>query len=110
MAGMTKEQMEAALLALQAENAALKAKQAAGRAVSFKVSDKGAVSIYGLSSRFPVTMYLSQFVRFANEFNGLVKFYSDNRAKLSVKDGQDRAALNAALDNLLTKYWTWINQ
>jgi len=40
--------------------AELEAKLASRSKVSFKVSDKGAISIYGMG-RFPVTLYLSQF-------------------------------------------------
>jgi hypothetical protein len=53
--------LQAQLDALKAENAALKAKAAArnNRALSWKVSEKGAISIYGMG-RFPVTLYWSQ--------------------------------------------------
>lgn len=48
---------------LKAENEAIKTKHK-GRApgLSMKVSDKGAISVYGLG-RFPVTLYLQQWQR-----------------------------------------------
>jgi hypothetical protein len=56
--------LQAQLDALKAENAMLKAKAIArnNRALSWKVSEKGAVSIYGLG-RFPVTLYWSQITK-----------------------------------------------
>jgi hypothetical protein len=42
---------------LKAQLEALKAKEARSSTMSFKVSDKGGVSVYGLG-RFPVTLYL----------------------------------------------------
>ena len=59
MAILKDEQAE--LEALRRQNADLKAKLEArnNRALSWKVSEKGAVSIYGMG-RFPVTLYLTQ--------------------------------------------------
>ena len=51
--GMSDEELKAELERLRRENAALK-KGAAG--IRMKVSEKGAVSIYGMG-RFPVTLY-----------------------------------------------------
>lgn len=44
----------------EARIAELEAKLAVKSKISFKVSPKGAIAIYGLG-RFPVTLYLSQF-------------------------------------------------
>ena len=43
------------------------AERAAERGVRFKVSGKGCVSIYGIHSRFPVSLYLSQLRRIRDE-------------------------------------------
>lgn len=51
---MATDDIQAELERLRAENAALKQKR--NSAVSMKVSEKGAVSVYGLG-RFPVTLY-----------------------------------------------------
>lgn len=51
------ESVQEELARLRAENAALRtAKQ---RNISFKVSEKGGLSVYGLG-RFPVTLYVEQ--------------------------------------------------
>jgi inosine/xanthosine triphosphate pyrophosphatase family protein len=44
---------------LRAENAALKTAQTSIRSLSFKIGDKGGLSVYGLG-RFPVTLYKEQ--------------------------------------------------
>lgn len=76
--------LTAELAALKAELAAMKAQQMAK--VHFKVSDKGAVSVYGLG-RFPVTLYGSQWDALLAETNltKLRAFIEENRSKLSVK-------------------------
>jgi hypothetical protein len=67
--------LQAQLDALKAENAALKAKAAArnNRALSWKVSEKGAISIYGMG-RFPVTLYWSQFQKLAAVWDDVKAF------------------------------------
>lgn len=72
-----------------AQIAALKAQLAAAtvhRALTCKVSEKGAVSVYGLG-QWPVTLYSSQWERFIPFIkSGAVEaFILDNAAKLSVK-------------------------
>jgi hypothetical protein len=52
---MTHEEMEAKLIELYEENAKLKANSG----FKMKVSEKGAISLYGLG-RFPVSLYLEQ--------------------------------------------------
>jgi len=59
--------------------------QPAQQALRFKVSDKGAVSVYGLQVRFPVTLYLGQWERLIAAMPELKQFIADNRAKLAVK-------------------------
>jgi len=76
----------AELAALRAELAALKASQASGSRISFKVSEKGAVSVYGLG-RFPQTLYRSQWERLLDPANveGLKAFIVANADRLAVK-------------------------
>lgn len=74
--------------ALMAENAALKQKAVTGfkaKSLSLKVSQKGAVSIYGLG-RFPVTLYKSQVLKLAEAMNDIVKFTSENDKLLATKE------------------------
>lgn len=81
--------MTATEQALAAQVAELMAKiesmKPAARAVSMKVSEKGAVSIYGLG-RFPVTLYASQFDKLDAAWPQVQAFVKANRASLSVKD------------------------
>lgn len=79
----TEEELRAELEALKAENAALKARGSKG--VSMKVSEKGAVSVYGLG-RFPVTLYQEQWLKLlelAEEIRGFIK---ENEGRLKKKE------------------------
>lgn len=67
---------------LEAENARLKERTT--RRITFKVSEKGAVSAYGLG-RFPVTLYGTQWDALLAERDTLLTFLTENRAKLSTK-------------------------
>ena len=73
---------------LKAENEALKAK-AAARATArvwCKVSEKGALSIYGLG-RWPLTMYLSQYETLAKVWDTVVRdFVIENLDKFATKE------------------------
>lgn len=85
MSNVTIEALQAQLAALMADNAALKAKahRAQGK-LSCKVSDKGAVSVYGLG-RFPVTLYANQFERLLGAADEIRAFMAANADKLKVK-------------------------
>jgi hypothetical protein len=56
-----------------------------GKALAFKVTEKGAISVYGLQ-RFPVTLYAGQWERLAAEIGKLGEFMKANNAKLARKD------------------------
>jgi hypothetical protein len=58
--------------------------------LEFRVSDKGAVSVYGLG-RFPVTLYYEQWVRLLEQAEELRAFLEANKDKLKLK-GQREAA------------------
>jgi hypothetical protein len=75
------------LARLRAENAALKAAQASGQRISYRVSEKGALSVYGLG-RWPVTLYRSQWERLLAPaaVDGLRGFIEANAATLAVKE------------------------
>jgi hypothetical protein len=75
--------MQAELERLKAENAALKARTARG--VSLKVSEKGAVSVYGLG-RFPVTLYKEQWVKLLDMSDDIRAFIRDNEVSLKAKE------------------------
>jgi hypothetical protein len=69
---------------LRAENEALKANRRAG-ALSFRISEKGAVSVYGLG-RFPVTLYQEQWDKLLGAADELRAFIDNNRAQLKRKE------------------------
>lgn len=69
---------------LKARLAELEAKQQRGGVLSFKVSDKGGVSVYGLG-RFPVTLYYEQWVRLLDKAQELREFIETNKDKLKLK-------------------------
>jgi len=81
---MTPDEMQAELERLKAENEALK-KPAARGTISFKVSEKGAVSVYGLG-RFPVTLYKEQWEKLLDRDAEIRKFMADNATKLKLKE------------------------
>lgn len=58
--------------------------QASQRKLTLKVSEKGAVSLYGLG-RFPVTLYGGQWERLIVEVEHIKAFLATNAALLSVK-------------------------
>ena len=59
-------------------------------ALEYRVSDKGAVSIYRLG-RFPVTLYYEQWVKLLDHAEELRAFLEANKSKLKLKD-RDQAA------------------
>ena len=81
---MTPEEMQAELDRLKAENEALK-KPAARGTISFKMSEKGAVSVYGLG-RFPVTLYKEQWDKLLDRGDEIRTFMADNASKLKLKE------------------------
>ena len=82
---MSDENMKAELEKLRAENAVLKKGKTGGGTLSLKVSEKGAVSLYGMG-RFPVTLYKEQWQKLLGFTDEIKKFIEENDHKLSVKD------------------------
>ena len=54
-------------------------------ALFFKVSDKGAVSVYGMG-RFPVTLYYEQWQRLLAAADELRSFLEENKSRLKLKE------------------------
>jgi hypothetical protein len=79
--------LRAELAAAREETAKAKAAAAAGGKISYKVSEKGALSVYGLG-RFPVTLYSSQWNRLLDPANvdGLRAFLVANEGRLTTKE------------------------
>jgi hypothetical protein len=80
---MADEDVQAELARLRAENETLKQRRSS--AVSIKVSEKGAVSVYGLG-RFPVTLYQEQWLKLLALAEEIKTFIVENRSKLKVKE------------------------
>lgn len=72
---MSESELKAELERLRAENAQLKSKGTGG--LSLKVSEKGAVSLYGMG-RFPVTLYKEQWLRILASASDIETFIRDD--------------------------------
>jgi len=79
---LTPEQMAARI-------AELEGRLAKGSSLSFKVSEKGGVSVYGLG-RFPVTLYLEQWDALLSHAAELREFIEANKSRLKIKDQTKR--------------------
>jgi hypothetical protein len=80
---MSEEDLKAELERLRSENASLK--KGATTGVRMKVSEKGAVSIYGMG-RFPVTLYKEQWLKLLDMSPDIRNFIAENKALLKSKD------------------------
>ena len=81
--GAGDESLKEELERLKQENEKLK--QRASKGLSLKVSQKGAVSVYGLG-RFPVTLYKEQWKRLLDMADDIRAFISENEDKLKAKE------------------------
>jgi len=79
---MSDEDLKAELERLRNENAALKKGAATG--ISMKVSEKGALSIYGMG-RFPVTLYKEQWLKLLDLSDDIRTFIAANDGQLKTK-------------------------
>ena len=80
---MADEDVQAELARLRVENETLKQKR--NTATSMKVSEKGAVSVYGLG-RFPVTLYQEQWTKLLAMSEDIKTFIVENKDRLKVKE------------------------
>ena len=81
---MADDILQAELERLRAENAALKGRAAKG--MTLKVSEKSAVSVYGLG-RFPVTLYREQWEKLLTMEKDIRAFITEHGAELKTKEG-----------------------
>lgn len=79
------DDMKAELERLRAENEALKNKKSSAGSLSMKVSEKGALSIYGMG-RFPVTLYKEQWIKLLSIADDIKKFIDANNDRLKTKE------------------------
>jgi hypothetical protein len=82
---MADEDIKVELERLRAENEALK--RSSSKGLSLRVSEKGAVSVYGLG-RFPVTLYKEQWLRLLDMSEDIRMFIQQNEAQLKSKAQQ----------------------
>lgn len=80
---MADEDIHAELARLKAENETLKKRSSSP--VSMKVSEKGALSVYGLG-RFPVTLYQEQWTKLLAMSDEIKTFIHENKSKLKAKE------------------------
>lgn len=80
---MSDEDVQKELERLRKENAALKGTRGVG--VTFRVSEKGAVSVYGLG-RFPVTLYQEQWDKLLSATDQLRAFIEAHLDQLKKKE------------------------
>jgi hypothetical protein len=80
---MSDDDMKAELGRLRRENENLK--KGASQGVRMKVSEKGALSVYGMG-RFPVTLYKEQWLKLLNMSDDIRAFITENDARLKAKE------------------------
>jgi len=80
---MADDDLKAELERLRRENAALK--KGASSGLRLKVSEKGALSVYGMG-RFPVTLYKEQWLRLLDLGDDIRAFIAANDGQLKAKD------------------------
>lgn len=77
------DELQAELERLRAENERLK--KAGGSKLAMKVSEKGALSVYGMG-RFPVTLYKEQWLRLLAIADDIRAFIQTNNESLKSKE------------------------
>ena len=80
---MADDTLQAELDRLKAENEALKGRAAKG--MTLKVSEKGALSVYGLG-RFPVTLYKEQGEKVLTMAEEIRTFLAEHETELKTKE------------------------
>ncbi|MFZ0808691.1 MAG: hypothetical protein WAN03_21025, partial [Candidatus Sulfotelmatobacter sp.] len=81
MAEPSYEELKAKLSQLEKE---VETKKRSGE-MTFKVGEKGGVSVYGLG-RFPVTLYYEQWNRLLGAAADIKAFMEENKSKLKLKE------------------------
>jgi len=80
---MADDSLPAELERLRVENEALKGRAAKG--LTLKVSEKGALSVYGLG-RFPVTLYKEQWEKLLTMDKDIRAFITEHEAALKTRE------------------------
>ena len=82
---MADQDLQAELERLRAENEQLKKSSGRGSKLAMKVSEKGALSVYGMG-RFPVTLYKEQWLRLLSMGDEIKAFIEANQESLKSKE------------------------
>jgi hypothetical protein len=85
MSEHTSEPSKEELLARIAELERQAARKKTSGTLSFKVSEKGAVSVYGMG-RFPVTLYYEQWLKLFGAAEEMRVFLEENKSRLKLKE------------------------
>lgn len=81
---MSEQSLKEELERLRSENESLKKAKRPGT-LSMKVSEKGALSVYGMG-RFPVTLYKEQWNKLLSIADDIKKFIAENDDRLKTKE------------------------
>ncbi len=79
------DDLRAEIERLKAENESLKSKKPPRGTLSMKVSEKGALSVYGMG-RFPVTLYKEQWLKLLSIAEEIKTFIEENAERLKTKE------------------------
>ncbi len=79
------DDLKAEIERLKAENDALKSTKNNKGTLSMKVSEKGALSVYGMG-RFPVTLYKEQWLKLLGIAEEIKAFIAENEGRLKTKE------------------------
>jgi len=79
------DDLKAEIDRLKAENEALKNREPGRGTLTMKVSEKGALSVYGMG-RFPVTLYKEQWIKLLGIADDIKKFIDENDSRLKTKE------------------------
>ncbi len=79
------DDLKAEIERLKAENEALKSTKPGRGTLTMKVSEKGALSVYGMG-RFPVTLYKEQWLKLLSIAEEIKKFIAENDGHLKTKE------------------------
>lgn len=87
------------VIGLQAENDRLREEKANAGTISCKVSEKGAVSVYGMG-RFPITLYREQWERLIANIEKIKGFIKAHASELSTKESKSTVKTPANVPEL----------